>query len=690
MSSTPGITPSTLPPVAQMYHQERKLEPTQKPERRSTASRQELNRRTFERTADFVRRYSVPTSEMTPDEVRTFLTKETHELKHVDPLVKLAFLVESGRLNPQEEEVLVGSYRFVSPSIKRLNDIYLDQIQTDDLIFNDLSDVMKHEFCKDPEDLLSANFKGGIVVMKTNELSNGSGRTPQEVLDAKIVDMHDHAKRLLLKHIQRRSDTLERRKMELAEQLEDELFDTDRQTIYEQIQRIDTNLEALRSLNTDVEIGREKVDLAFGFDKVATKDNDLQDLFMAIRNAECATNMAVVDSKENGHRHPKMYSHQEFLVEAIRTLQLLGEFGIVDENGSIKDEWKPFFYADSKGYLRMQPDMIKIYRRLGKYRTSSDYQAMNEGQKRDFENKMSKFEQYYLRINIVDVLKRFQERNFTDYAERIEAITSLVQQAEAALSVEPGKLPNVARMRDLLDQTSSELEVSLKDEGQEIIQTTRSLIKGLFEEGEKVLVFTDNIGFGAINQASYEESVINLVNMLNISDQEWDTMNGSREKLETMVAQKYAVLANDPNFTRAIVGIGDFGSQHLRSNEEKAQRLFGGPAVVDSEMGDETKVLYQVDENPLIPHDQEALKRKLLQFSMETRMRIAAIMTNFHFTPLVDPTERLVIQEETREEILHLIELMNWAADAHDKIKDLNALGYHKVESKQDNYQKAA
>lgn len=622
---------------------------------------------------------------MSSGDVRKFLTAETKELKHLDPLIKLATLVQSGRVNPQIEDVHIGSYRFVSPSIKQLNDVYLGQNQTDDLIFNDLSDSVKNNFTHLPDDVLSANFKGGLFVLKFNELTNGSGRTHEEVLEAKIVEMHEKARELLLKHLQDRSDMLERRRIELSDRIEEEASDEDAvSNIYAQIKRIDQNLEALRNLITDIETGKEKIDLAFGFDRVQTEDNDLQDLFMAIRNAECAANMAIVDTKENGHRRPKMYSHEEFLVEAIHTLQLLGEFGIIDENGSVKDEWKPFFYADAQGYLRMQPDMIKIYRRLDKYRTSSDYQGMSESQKRDFESKIRKFGQYYTRINIVDVLKRFQEENIQEYVERVQRITDLIHAAEEELNPHRYHFSDLPVMRKLLEQISHELEISLKDEGEEVISTTRALIKELLKEGEKVIVFTDNIGFGATNQASYEKSVIDIVNLLNINDEEWDQMNGSRSKLEEVVARKYQGIANDPSYRRAILQIGDHGSQLLRENERKAQEIFGGKGTVDSEMGDETKILYHADENPDIPADSEAIKRKLLGFSMETKMRIAAVSTDFHITPLVDPIERMIIHEQSREEILRLIEFINWAADAHDKIKDLNALGYHKVEVLQD------
>lgn len=696
MSSYPETAPVTLPSVsvgtsALKYAEEK---PQKTPERRDTAPREQVNRRLFERVFQYVRRYSISPTEkngegqyrLCNEDVRNFLTAETEDLKRQDPLIKLLTLIQSGSVDPLNDDVRIGSYRLVSPSIKHLNDLYLGPNQTDDLVYEDLNKSIEEQLGQNTGEMISSNFKGGVFVMNFSQLRNGSGRSAEEVLDAKIEEIHQRAKALLRRHIDARLQALDRRRMDITEKMSIEAADdVAANSLYAQFTRVDNNIKTLEKLKWEITCGDQKVDLAFGFDRI--ENTDLQTLFMAIRNAECAANMAIVDAFENGHRKAMMYSHESFLIEAIRTLQLLGEFDIVEKiqtkkghESRIREEWKKFFYHDEKGYVRMRPDTINIYRRLEKYRTSSDYQSMTPKQQSDFEQKMKKFGQYYMRINIVDVLKKFQEPNMEQYLSTASRIASLIARAEEALTPDENGFYKYEAMRPLLEETSEVLERSLKDEGENIIRTTRASIHHMMQPGQKLIMVTDNIGFGAINQASYEESVNKLVKLLNISNKEWDVISRDPQRLKLVVSKKLKKLRHDPTFTKTILGIGDLGTKHLRHNERRAHQLFGGPATVDSEMGDESKFYFQTEENPLIPDDEEQLKRRLLHFSMETKMRIAAILTNFHFSPLDEPIERLIVQDKTRHQILEFIGMMNWAAEAHDKIKDLNALGYHKAE----------
>lgn len=657
------------------------------PERRSTAPREQLCRRLFDRYWKIIRRYSTDTQDLRHEQITSLLKEEVDELSSQDALISLLLHKKEGKLQIENDNIQIGVYRLVYPSIKQLNDTYLGPNQTDDFI-DELNKSINGKLARNSGHKLNTNFKRGVFVMNFTDLVNGSGRPAEEVLSERVAEIQGDAQRILEKHIGIRIESLEKKINELPDTLD--LYDpkdpeaTDK--LIAQIEKLEETIKGLKNLQWEVSTGETKTDIAFGFD---TLKPDPRGSYMAIRNAECAANIAAL---RNGHQeNVKMYSHQELLVEAIKGLQILGDFDMFNEKGDIKEEWQSFFKIcdgaeesekDLAGYVLMQPEMIKNYRRIDKYRLSHEYRRKSREEQKAFDDKIQKFEKYYTRINIVDVLKNFTEPNIDLYLQKIERLTNLISKSKALLAKEESKktAADYESMRELLDQTSHELEISLKDSGKEIVQTTRAAIKSLMDEGTKLLVFTDNIGFGGLNQGSYERSVIRIINMLNISDDEYETINRSPEKLTQLVERKYEEVKDNPQFMSAILGIGDEGTEQLRVNEQHLHELFEGTATINADGGDESRAFFHFDKNPNIPTDTTELQNVLHKFSDQFRIRVAAVLTDFTFSKNSNPSATLaIVEEQQREEIVSYIEHLLWADEKHNIIKERNAKGENEI-----------
>ena len=675
-------------------------------EKRDISPEDEGNRRLFDKVARLVHRYSAHPMErdeqgeyVIPDEqVRSFLRHEVQELRQLDPLINLELLIRDGSIEPEKGSVNIGVYRLVSPTLKTLNDVYLGPNETDNFI-EDLNGQIQKLLGQNKAHVLRSTFKGGIFALDFSEMPvNGDG-TPRKAVEACVNEIQQIANNILLSHLKARQEALRKKYaallMRMARQAEVQgeggaMSLRSSSLTQDMLSKIMNNITSLNDIITNLSAGDISVDIAFGFDTLRTEKKEM---YRSIWNAECAANVAAINlngrngngnGNGNGHEtkpkpHAKMrfFSAVDFMTESVRATRSLGQ---VLEDGEVKPEWKPFFnFNERTGYLQMQKKMINIYRRLDKYRMSVEYQSLSRQQRDDFDAKMVIFDAYYKKMNVVDVLKPFTVEHMDGYLEKITSHTTLVEEAEANLAAAQ---PDGEILRLILSDVSEALEVSIKDEFEGVVKTTRAGVKALMDAGENLVIFTDNIGFGALNQGSYEQSIQDLIDMLGITDEEWSSVEEGTTTLEALVRKKTALVEKNDAFVNSMLSIGDAGSRYLRHNEVALSHLFGGEAIINADGGDESVLIYRRMAGCNYPTNMDEVERELLKASTELRMRIAGVMGNVRFSPFTGGPEGITITNESREEFKRYIEWLRWAEEQHAAIKALNEQGKHEVKLK--------
>lgn len=714
MSST---TPTIHPPAGTEMHQIQPDEGAichaeelqQQPERRSSFPGMEAHRRLFAKIERIVRRYSIDphatheNGEYVTDlgTIRKMLEQEVRELSNLDALIPLLRILKEKEWNLNDGDKRIGAYRLVSPTIKDLNDYYLGPNQTDDYI-EELHQKIREILGQSNARVLKWHFKGGVFIIDADKIdrSEEDERGNIEVLEEKLGEIQKIAREVLVVHLKKRRLLLEKKhSMKSQERLalaqkRDEPNGHDRQEIAEkirtlskEIRKLDDNISELEEMTGTIESGEKSIDIAIGLDKLrAGPANN----YLSIRNAECAANIATLqkldpdalngNGKKNGvpFVYLREYSHKELFRHLIRAQHSLVRV-LNDECIEVLDDWKPFFIMDEDGYARMNPEMINTYRHLDKHRKSDAYKAMTEEQRQTFEEKMTFFDRYYKTMNIVDFLKNFQAYSIDPYLSDIYGIIALISEAEKVLKEEK---PDEKKMRNLLEHTSRALEVSLKNDSpvEKRVKTTRAAVKSMMEPGMKVIIFGDNIGFGALNQSAFEQCAIELINMLGISNGEWQEITGQegkidKPKLEEVLQRKLDDLHENPDFVTKMLSFDDEGTKYLRGIEEKMYRLYGGNPVIDADGGDETRAVYTEQNVPGLARKVRDPQSELLEFSVKNNIRIAARVDHFQLPAIT--TEQ--IQEDQRRMILELIHTMEEAEEAHTEIKALNIRGQHRI-----------
>lgn len=681
-------------------------------ERRSTFPGMEAHRRLFAKIERIVRRYSVdPLAKNTTGEyvtnletVRQMLESEIDELNNADALIPLLRILKEEEWNLHEGDKRIGAYRLVSPTIKQLNDYYLGPNQTDDYI-EELHQKIEEILGQSNAKVLKSHFKGGIFIIDVARIDGtGSGDDHQkakiDVLEEKLGEIQQVAKEVLLSHMKKRRMLLEKKhsaksteRVKLSQEMEDLNGSAPKdageriRTLSKEIRKLDENIEELERVARMISSGEMGIDIAIGMDKL--KDGPINN-YLAIRNAECAANIATLQKLDpdvlngNGKKpgvpfvYMREYDHKELLKHLIKAQYNLSSV-LNEEMNDILEAWKPFFTMDNSGYVRMNPEMINIYRHLEKHRKSDTYLAMTPEEKEAFEEKMTFFDRYYKTINIVDFLKNFQSSSIDQYLSEIYRIVALVSEAERLLE---DPKANEEKIRKLLQHTSHALEISLKNDSplEERVKTNRAAIKAMMEPGLKVKIFGDNIGFGAINQSAFEQCAIELINMLNISRAEWNEITGDngkidKAKLDEVLSRKLEQIHESPAFVEKMLSFDDRGTKYLRGIEEKLYRLLGGAPVIDADGGDETRAVFTEQNVPGLKGKLHDPKHQLLQFSVEQNIRIAAQIDESTIEPIT--TER--ITGDVRRQILRLIWTMEEADAAHTEIKAYNARGEHRI-----------
>jgi len=673
-------------------------------EQRSIFPGSDAQRRLFAKIEGILRRYSI--NPLTKDEsgeyvtdidtVRSFLKKEISDLSEVDALIPLLRLLKEKEWNLNEGDKRVGAYRIITPTVKDLNDVYLGPNQTDDYI-QELHHAIKNILQAQDAPVIKSHFKGGVFIIDVDKIETDANQSKIDTLELKLGEIQKAAKEVLLSQLNKRVAYLNAKKKAKAAEIrklnqklkqgKNESVEKEAQAGTKEFNKIKENINKVWELSKDVTNNKKGVDVAIGLDtlKAGPVNN-----YLSIRNAECAANIAALqkldpealngNGKKNGTPFVYMreYSHKELFKHLIRA-----QFNLTNVlNASMDDiheEWKPFFTMDKNDYVRMNPDMINTYRHIEKHRLSDEYSMMSKEQQATYEEKMTFFDRYYKTMNIVDFLKNFQTASIDPYLSDIYGIIALVNEAEKLLKEEN---PDEERMRMLLEHTSRALEVSLKNDSpiEKRVKTTRAAIKAMMEPGMKIMIFGDNICFGAINQSAFEQCAIELINMLGISNSEWQAItdegkNIDKTILEDVLEKKLKELHEHPAFVEKMLSFDDEGTKHLRQVEEKMYRLYGGNPVINADGGDETQAVYTEQNVPGLMKKMKDPQRELLHFSLTHNIRIAARVDNFQL-PAITTAQ---IQEEGRRKILELIETMEEAEEAHTEIKSLNAQGEHRI-----------
>lgn len=676
-------------------------------ERRSAFPGMERHRRLFAKIEQIVRRYSIAPlatneeGEYTADfaQVREFLEQEIKELGNLDALIPLLRILRENEWNLNEGDKRIGAYRLVSPTIKELNDYYLGPNQTDDYV-DEIHQKIEQILGEHNAKVLKSHFKGGIFIIDVARIEHDepNGHSNIDVLELKLGEIQRVAKEVLLSHLKKRRQHLEKKQVQksmerlrlsLGESGEPNEQDVEERvrTLSKEIHKLEENIEEIQEMCSMIESGEKSIDIAIGLDKLKAGP---QNSYLAIRNAECAANIATLQKLEpdilngNGKKngvpfvYMREYSHKELFKHLIKAQHNLGKI-VNPESLDVYDEWKQFFMMDENGYVRMNPEMINTYRHIDKYRKSDAYMCMTEEEKQAFEDKLKFFDRYYKAMNIVDFLKNFQTERMEPYLSDIYRIVGILNASEKALKEEK---PDEHKIRTLLEHTSKALEVSLKNDSpvENRVRTTRAAIKAMMEPGMKVIIFGDNIGFGALNQSAFERCAIDLIGMLNINNEEWAAMVAedgtiNKAQLDALLEKKLEALHEQPEFTTKMMAFDDTGTAYLRGIEEKMFRIYGGNPVIDADGGDETRAVYTEGNVPGLGRKVKDVSRRLLKFSVDNNIRIAARADTFQLPPIT--TEQ--IQKEQRQAILELIETMEEAEAAHTVIKADNIRGDHRI-----------
>jgi hypothetical protein len=660
------------------------------------APKGEADRILFDKIHNYQLRYSFSPTEkdkfgeyrMSSEEAAKFLRAEVRELKDLDGTVNLEYLRASEDIDSPEHDYRVGVYRFVWPKIKQLNDLYLGPGTTDEFT-KKLNETIHRMLGSANFRPVRRSYKGGAFLIDFSSVS-------QEEMASMIADVQEAATEILhgfaLEKLLYQQEQLERIRTLLSAYDAGELEIVDGKITTEEGQEIvitdevikdyrgraaiiEKHVTALNELLDQIDTGNggsKQVKVSFGFDSLG---DGAEGSFNSLRNAEVAANISSVRAETPGRL--MFFSNKELMVEGINAMHML--HNVVTGKGEIRKDWRRFFYVGETGFYQMNPEMIKIYRKVEDYRKGKEYQEMSERQRRMFEDQIVFFGEYYERINVIDVLKPFRADSYGVYFQRVRDIVDLIRRAETELQKIERLEADYNAVRACLEDTSAVLELSLKDEGAEIVRTTRAAIKAILEGGDKLLAFCDNIGFGGENQASYETSFINLVKMLGFTPLEWKMAAFEGEAQERLIEEKLTDVEQSDAFLEESLKIGDHGTTIIRNNESGLYYAFKGKAVIDADGGDETRSFWAKKENSFLPEGETVIRANLLALARRYKLRISAVFTDFTLPKIEDPKERKAISDEQRSRIVALMEFFTWADHDHEKSKAAEEMGKRRI-----------
>jgi len=561
----------------------------------------------FEEISQIIYRYSKDVSEMNREELIYFLDREVKELKSLNPYISLVFTLAEKGWDVEEDKLMVGAYKLISPPMKMLNDHILGP-NTADQFIKGFQELFSSYFGENIQ-VLHKYFKGGHFVLKIETAQDGAENNSIDDVRKKLVGFQNTLTEILGKYI-------------------------------------------LEKHGENGKYSDHTAHASFGVSEL--KSLEMKEAMLSIFNAEIAANIAALRTSEGNNTNRSVlqeFKYEYLLKDLLRARDVI--LHKVTEDGQIKEGFEDFFEIGEDLNVYMNKYMINIYRKKDAFLENDHrFTDLSDEEKTLFLEKLNIFEKYYAAINIIDVLKDFRVANFLSYQKRSENLIDLIAEIEDAL--ENGDTVLLETLQSLLAQSSEELELSLKDEGKKISHTFRATIKNLMNEGKKFFIFADHINFGGRNLHSLEEDASRIMTLC-------ETDEITVEDLSKKIADY--IDANRQDYTDILLSPGDNGSKYLRYVENTIYSLFEEILpVIDSSGGDETIIsalhtIETVDEHFHILR--EALKLRI----------VVVLNTDFSFSKIEDPSPQ-EISEECRREIVYYLKLLEWVEDQHSALKE--------------------
>jgi|GEM_PF-2904048 len=681
---------------------------------RSNVPEKEEHRRRFAQIQKIVERLSLPphkkdeeTGEyvLPLDKAAEMLEQNAKELTNRDPLIPLTMALKKAEWDPSVGDMRIGANRFISPSIKDLNDIYLGPNNTDNFI-DELQQEIEKILGENKAKVLQSHFKGGSFIIDLEKIETAEGQEKVAALKERLNLFQETARKKLLKHLNLRKKELTRKRAELDQQILtiDEKLDQmpgneemiaikkEQEKLAEENENLVANIRQVRQIIREIETGAKTVDITIGLGKL--HPGKLEN-YAAINNAESGANIATLQKRDpsvlngngngngNGNSHHpetsevylREYKEEDLVYYGLKAILRTGR-EIIGPDYQIKEHWRKFFETEG-GNILMGLGMIQLYRKLNEYRQSKEYGTRSDKEKAALEEQFAVFNRHYNSINIVDVLKNFRIENFDKYFEMIEMYVRHLEQCEEVLKayqegLEKGEVSpkDEDNLRTCLELSNEFLKYSLKTDHEvgEIVHTMHAVIEALMQPGQKVIVSADVKGVGPKNARSNEKKFIELIKKAGITPQDIRAIGGNSSKIRDLVNKKVAEAKKDPDFQKSILSFNDEITKELREVEAKFHSLFGkGKAVVANIGGDEILAVY-TEENV------EGIRGKTAQeilevlkgFSVDEEVRIAVRIDDMTISPVpgVD-----TVTQENRRDFLRWIETMDSSATAHQRIK---------------------
>ena len=532
------------------------------------------------RIADrLLERFSRPIEDFSKPELIDYLQRDLKELRGMDPMIPIINKLQDGSWDPEENTIQLGSYRISHPSIKALNDTYLGPMTTDGFIAN-LHEQIRTTF-RDDFEVLRHFFKGGTFSLHLPKTADTVAHLEQ--LREAMNQFHLEATNILLRHISEHLTAYESSLSETEIQvnhLSTPAIETllESSSFSEKQKELLTSYFMLRRFHAAIAEGTIPVEISFGINQ--SRSVKPKELAFALCCAERAANMGAYRSyrsrkqgeDQDHERNPlQEYSHEYLfadLITARSRIQALTTEGKGDAM-RVRPKWQPFFELDDQNQLRMTETMIAMHRK-GHYSETLDPMMIDV------------FANYYAAINEVDVLRNFRVADVDRYLERSQNISDLIDRVEMALDTP--ELPK-ERLAALLHQTSQELEISIKNERENISQTQRAVIRALMADGAKVLLMGDHISFGVRNVQSNERFVTGLISQLELSPDEIGLSSRDHQAFLSILKTRFKAMPL--GYWDKLFAIGDPGTAYLRQAEKALFDHFGGRAICDADGGDE-------------------------------------------------------------------------------------------------------
>lgn len=596
------------------------------------------------------------------------------ELLNLNPYVGLRYELESGKWDLTSSSLRVGAFNLIYPRLKTLNDACLGEAMADRYL-EELSGIINECFNEDEFAVFAMKGKSGHFLVdlqkcaenwgvsleaavvefasKLRQVQHKATKALARILNLKVNELvarlkangealssHREATTVSLSKFVADTEDADRilTRLKANATLSNSLPPFDRDDLIEEEEfEEDPTLRAIETLPSDLDkdlediftIKGELVHVGFGLARpldMSRSDIDDEAWNLALLNSGRAartTGLRTFDRRkptdgEVGMDTDRSGGYERLLVHDFRYVYLImdllrarGEMEKAVDDVSIGSRWHGFFEKDEFGRLRMCEDMIIKYRK----------QSANlnfEGELANDEYRRGVFADYYERVNILD---GFNEVDF----ERVIKITQLVRNLKSSVALE--------ELKDFLKEAKDELDISMKDIGGKIIGAVRSEVKEVMDGEHNLTIIGDHVGFGGMNQRSYEETMLKLFDKLGVSTtslvEEFGDQALAHGVLHRYVSRALtSVLSDDERraeFVDVLKSVGSQGTQRIRGIDQKFYDYLmeiGASNVVIIPGGDEVRIIVTGKV------DTTRLTGDLLDIARESKMRIFVAIDN--------------------------------------------------------------